>query len=110
MGIKLSKQYFELENYIFVGTIYVPPEKSIYSNYPLESLQDQILKFDIIGNIMVIDDFNVGNQCDVDNIKLHSIGDLSYHDTCIDTPQGMIETKWLIVMGVKLLNCVKTII
>ncbi len=60
--IKLSKKSFNVANDIYIGAVYIPPENStIYvgkDNDPFHMLEQDILKFQSLGEIILLGDFN----------------------------------------------------
>ena len=68
--VKLKKDFFNLENDIFLCFVYAPPESSSYSkslDYDIfEKLELEISTHSAIGNVIIAGDFNAktGTECD----------------------------------------------
>ena len=59
---KLDKMFFNMEEDIYVCSVYIPPSNSKYfgktEKYPYDELQAQILHYSRLGEVILMGDFN----------------------------------------------------
>ena len=59
---KLDRQFFNLDKNIYVCSTYIPPANSVYiknySDFPFSELEKLIAKYSMLGEIILMGDFN----------------------------------------------------
>ncbi len=82
---KLCKEHFGIEFDIFIGAVYIPPEQStIYKNNesdPFQLLEDDLLRFNSMGEIIILGDFNARTSSLSDCTDINLTDDLQVDDS-----------------------------
>ena len=74
--MKFDKKYFNLINDIYICACYIPPEgSSVYTNNtdvnidPYQLIEEDIIRYQELGDIMLMGDFNARTACNIDFIE-----------------------------------------